>query len=56
MYDHIATTIARERVADLHREADQARLAKVARAAWRRRRTGARHYSPPAPSPRSALI
>jgi predicted nucleic acid-binding Zn ribbon protein len=56
MFDHVATAIAYQRVADLQREAEQARLARVARAAWRRRRTGARHYSPPAPSPRSALI
>jgi hypothetical protein len=55
MYDHIATAIARERIADLHREADQARLARVARAAWRRRLAGGRRYSPPTPSPRSAL-
>jgi predicted nucleic acid-binding Zn ribbon protein len=55
MFDHVATTIAYQRVADLHREAEQARLARVARAAWRRRRTAARHYSPPTPSPRSVL-
>jgi hypothetical protein len=55
MYDYVATAILWERVADLHREADQARLARAARAVWRRHRTGARHYSPPAPSPRSAL-
>jgi hypothetical protein len=55
MYDYIAMTIARERVADLHREADQARLARVARTVLRRRRAGARHYTPPTPSPRSAL-
>jgi hypothetical protein len=55
MNDHVATVIARERVADLYREADQARLARVARAVWRRRRTGGRRYSPPTPSPRSVL-
>jgi hypothetical protein len=55
MYDPVATAIVWERVADLHREADQARLARVARTAWRRRRQGGRHYSPPTPSPRSAL-
>jgi predicted nucleic acid-binding Zn ribbon protein len=54
MFDHVATAIAYQRVADLQREADQARLARVARAAWRRR-TDARHYSPPAPGPRSVL-
>jgi hypothetical protein len=55
MNDFVATAIARGRVADLHREADQARRARIARSAWRRRRAGRRHYAPPAPSPRSAL-
>jgi hypothetical protein len=55
MIDHVTTAIAYQRVADLRREAEQARLARVARTVLRRRRAGARHYTPPIPSPRSAL-
>jgi hypothetical protein len=55
MFDHLSTAIAYQRVADLHREAEQARLARAARTALRRRRASARHYTPPTPSPRSAL-
>jgi hypothetical protein len=54
MFDNVASAIAYQRVADLHREAEQARLARVARSVLRRHRHGARHYAPPAPSPRSA--
>ena len=54
MFDHVATAIAYQRVTDLHREAEQARLARVARSVLRRHRGGARRYSPPTPTPRSA--
>jgi hypothetical protein len=53
MYDYVSTAIANERVAELHREAEQARLARVARSVLRRRRAG-RRYAPPIPRPRSA--
>jgi hypothetical protein len=51
MYDTVTAAMAQERVADLYREAEHARLVQVVRGA--RRRAG-RHYAPPTSNPRSA--
>ena len=53
MYDTVTAAMAQERVADLHRQAERARLARVARVAGRRRRAG-RYYSMSTSNPRSA--
>jgi hypothetical protein len=51
MYDTVTAAMAQQHVADLHREAEHARLARLVRRA--RRRAG-RHDAPPTPNPRSA--
>ena len=51
MYDTVTAAMAQERVADLIRAAEEARLARVASGA--RRRAG-RHHAPPTSNPRSA--
>jgi hypothetical protein len=51
MYDTVTAAMAQAHLVDLHREAEHARLARVARAA--RRRAG-RHDSPSTSNPRSA--
>jgi hypothetical protein len=53
MYDTVTAAMAQARVVDLHREAEHARLARVARGA-RRRRRGGRHHAVSTPNPRSA--
>jgi hypothetical protein len=52
MYDTVTAAMAQERVADLYREAERARLARVARVAGRRR--AGRYYSGSTSNPRSA--
>ena len=51
MYDTVTAAMAQAHVADLYREAEHARLARLVRRA--RRRAG-RHDAPPTPNPRSA--
>jgi hypothetical protein len=53
MYDTVTAAMAQAHVVDLRREAEHARLARVARVAGRRRRAG-RHDSPSTSNPRSA--
>jgi hypothetical protein len=53
MYGSVTAAMAQERVADLYRQAEHVRLARVARVAARRRRRG-RHYALFTSSPRSA--
>ncbi|HEY2958792.1 MAG TPA: hypothetical protein VGM21_11390 [Actinomycetota bacterium] len=51
MYGSVTAAMAQERVADLYRQAEYVRLARVARAA---RRRGGRHHFLSAFGPRSA--
>ena len=51
MHDSVTAAMAQARVADLYRQAEHGRLARVARAA---RRRGGRHDSVSASHPRSA--